>query len=176
LINVVDLFVDHPKVIPVLREITLSGPTETVQPALDVLEHIPGKDADTALLDLFELAAGRIKLHLLYLLAKRKILDAVPVLLDVIKPKFIWVRETRISLQAKACRTLGLIGSPQTAEKLIAVATKPKLRTFLKTKPEPIRAAATWALRKLPGNERINSVLEVLKNDKSLRVRKAARA
>jgi len=176
LINVVDMFVDHPKVIPLLRDITLSGPSETVQPALEVLEQLPGKEADSALLDLFDLAAGSTKLHLLYLLAKRKILDAVPVLLDVIKPKWIWEKETRISFQSKACRTLGLIGSPQTAEKLIAVATKPKPWTFLKTKPEPIRAAATWALRKLPGNERINTVLEVLKNDKSLRVRKAARA
>ena len=175
-INVIDMFVDHPKVIPVLRDITLSGPSETVQPALDVLEQLPGKEVDSALLDLYDLAAGSTKLHLLYLLAKRKILDAVPVLLDVIKPKWIWARETRISFQSKACRTLGLIGSPQTAEKLIAVATKPKLWAFQKTKPEPIRAAATWALRKLPGNERINAVLEVLKNDKSLRVRKAARS
>jgi len=176
LLNVVDMFVDHPKVIPMLREMTLSGPSETVQPALEVLEQIPGKDVDTALLDLFDLAAGRIKLHMLYLLAKRKITDAVPVLLDIIKPKWIWEKETRISFQAKACRALGLIGSPQTEEKLIAAATKPKLWAFQKTKPEPIRAAATWALRKLPGNERINSVLEVLKNDKSLRVRKAARS
>ncbi|KKN29034.1 hypothetical protein LCGC14_0848170 [marine sediment metagenome] len=176
LINVIDMFVDHPKVIPVLRDITLSGPSETVQPALDVLEQLPGKEVDSALLDLYDLAAGRTKVHLLYLLAKRKIVDAVPVLLDVIKPKWIWERETRISFQSKACRTLGLIGSPETAEKLIAVATKPKLWAFQKTKPEPIRAAATWALRKLPGNERINTVLEVLKNDKSLRVRKAARS
>jgi|GEM_PF-1296800 len=176
LINVVDMFVDHPKVIPLLRDITLSGPSETVQPALEVLEQLPGKEVDSALLDLFDLAAGSTKLHLLYLLAKRKILDAVPVLLDVIEPKWIWEKETRISFQSKACRTLGLIGSPQTAEKLIAVATKPKPWAFLKTKPEPIRAAATWALRKLPGNERINTVLEVLKNDKSLRVRKAARS
>jgi HEAT repeat protein len=163
-------------VIPLLRDITLSGPSETVQPALDVLEQLPGKEVDSALLDLYDLAAGRTKVHLLYLLAKRKIVDAVPVLLDVIKPKWIWERETRISFQSKACRTLGLIGSPETAEKLIAVATKPKLWAFKKTKPEPIRAAATWALRKLPGNERINTVLEVLKNDKSLRVRKAARS
>ena len=176
LINVVDMFVDHPKVIPLLRDITLSGPSETVQPALDVLDQMPGKEVDSALLDLFDLAAGNIRLHLLYLLAKRKILDAVPVLLDIIKRKWIWEKETRISFQAKACRTLGLLGSPETAEKLIAVAIKPKLWAFQKTKPEPIRAAATWALRKLPGNERINTVLEVLKNDKSLRVRKASRA
>ena len=176
LINVVDMFVDHPKVIPLLRNITLSGPSETVQPALEVLEQLPGKEVDSALLDLFDLAAGSTELHLLYILAKRKILEAVPVLLDVIKPKWVWEKETRISFQSKACRTLGLIGSPQIAEELIAVATKRKPWAFQKTKPEPIRAAATWALRKLPGNERINTVLEVLKNDKSLRVRKAARA
>jgi diguanylate cyclase (GGDEF)-like protein len=176
LISVVDMFVDHPKVIPMLRDITLSGPSETVQPALEVLEQLSGKDVDSALLDLFDLAAGNTKLHLLYLLSKRKILDAVPVLLDVIKPKWIWEKDSRISLQAKACRALGLIGSPQTAEKLIAVATRPKLWFLIKTKPEPIRAAATWALRKLPDNERIKAVLKALKNDKSLRVRKAARS
>ncbi len=97
-------------------------------------------------------------------------------LLDIIKPKWIWEKETRIAFQAKACRALGLIGSGHLEEELIAAATKPKLWTFKRTKPEPIRAAATWALRKLPGNERINAVLEVLKNDKSLRIRKAARA
>ena len=176
LINVADMFINYTKVVPVMREIALSGPTETVEPALEVLEQIPGKEVDSAFLDLFDLAAGKIKLHILYQFAKRKIIEAVPVLLDIIKPKWIWEKETRISFQAKACRTLGLIGSPETAEKLIAVAIKPKLWAFKKTKPEPIRAAATWALSKLPGSERINSVLEVLKNDKSLRVRKAARA
>jgi diguanylate cyclase (GGDEF)-like protein len=176
LINVADMFINYTKVVPVMREIALSGPTETVEPALEVLEQIPGKEVDSAFLDLFDLAAGKIKLHILYQFAKRKIIEAVPVLLDIIKPKWIWEKETRISFQAKTCRTLGLIGSPETAEKLIAVATKPKLWAFKKTKPEPIRAAATWALSKLPGNKRINSVLEVLKNDKSLRVRKAARA
>jgi hypothetical protein len=176
LINVADMFINYTKVMPVMREIALSGPTETVEPAIKVLEQIPGKEVDLAFLDLFDLAAGKIKLHILYQFAKRKILEAVPMLLDIIKPKWIWKKETRISLQAKACRALGLIGPPQTAEKLIAVATKPKLWTLQKTKPEPIRAAATWALRKLPGNEKINTVLEALKKDKSLRVRKAARS
>jgi hypothetical protein len=176
LINVADMFINYTKVVPAMCDIALSGPTETVEPALEILEQIPGKEVDSAFLDLFDLAAGKIKLHILYQFAKRKIIEAVPVLLDIIKPKWIWGKETRISFQAKACRTLGLIGSPETAEKLISVALKSKLWAFKKTKPEPIRAAATWALRKLPGNERINSVLEVLKNDKALRVRKAARS
>ena len=176
LINVADMFINYTNVIPVMREIALSGPTETVEPAIEVLEQIPGKEVDLTFLDLFELAAGKTKMHILYQFAKRKIIEAVPMLLDIIKPKWIWEKETRISFQAKACRALGLIGSPLTAEKLIAVATKPKLWTFQKTKPEPIRAAATWALRKLPGNEKINNALEVLKKDKSLLVRKAARS
>jgi diguanylate cyclase (GGDEF)-like protein len=176
LINVADMFINYTNVIPVMREIALSGPTETVEPAIEVLEQIPGKEVDFTFLDLFELAAGKTKLHILYQFAKRKIIEAVPMLLDIIKPKWIWEKETRISFQAKACRALGLIGSPLTAEKLIAVATKPKLWTFQKAKPEPIRAAATWALRKLPGNEKINTVLEALKKDKSLLVRKAARS
>jgi hypothetical protein len=176
LINVADMFINYTKVVPTMCDIALSGPTETVEPSLGILEQIPGKEVDSAFLDLFDLAAGKIKLHILYQFAKRKIIEAVPVLLDIIKPKWIWEKESRVSFQAKACRTLGLIGSPETAEKLIAVALKPKLWALKKTKPEPIRAAATWALRKLPGDERINTVLEVLKNDKSLRVRKAARA
>ncbi|NIO48277.1 MAG: diguanylate cyclase [Candidatus Aminicenantes bacterium] len=176
LINVADMFINYTNVIPVMREIALSGPTEAVEPAIEVLEQIPGKEVDLTFLDLFELAAGKTKLHILYQFAKRKIIEAVPMLLDIIKPKWIWEKETRISFQAKACRALGLIGSPLTTEKLIAVATKPKLWAFQKTKPEPIRAAATWALRKLPSNERINTVLEALKKDKSLLVRKAARS
>ncbi len=176
LINVADMFINYTKVVPVMREVALSGPSETVEPALGVLEQIPGKEVDSTFIDLFDLAGGKIKRHILYQFAKRKIIEAVPVLMDIIKPKWKWEKETRITFQAKACRALGLIGAPETAEKLIAVATKPKLWTFKKKKPEPIRAAATWALRKLPSDERINSVLEVLKNDKSLRVRKAARS
>jgi diguanylate cyclase (GGDEF)-like protein len=175
-INVADMFINYTNVIPVMREIALSGPTETVEPALGVLEQIPGKEVDSTFVDLFDLAAGKIKRHILYQFAKRKIIEAVPVLMDIIKPKWLWEKETRITFQAKACRALGLIGAPETAEKLISVATKPKLWAFKKAKPEPIRSAATWALRRLPSDERINTVLEVLKDDKSLRVRKAARS
>ncbi len=175
LINVADMFIDYPKIIPVLHEIALSGPTETVQPAIEVLEQMPGKEVNTALLDLFDLAAGKIKLHILYLFAKRKILEATAMLLDIIKPKWIWEKERRISLQAKACRSLGLIGSPEATDTLITAATKAKLWTLRRSKPESVRAAATWALSQLPGNEEINKALEALKNDKSLRVKKAAR-
>jgi diguanylate cyclase (GGDEF)-like protein len=176
LINVADMFINYTSVIPVMREITLSGPSETVEPALGILEQIPGKEVDSTLIDLFDLAAGKIKRHILYQFAKRKIIEAIPILMDIIEPKWIWKKETRISFQAKACRTLGLLGSPLTEEALIAAATKPKPWTFKTTKPEPIRAAATWALTKLPGSERLNNALEVLKKDKSLRVRKAARS
>jgi hypothetical protein len=176
LINVADMFINYTSVIPVMREITLSGPSETVEPALGILEQIPGKEVDSTFIDLFDLAAGKIKRHILYQFAKRKIIEAIPILLDIIEPKWIWKKETRISFQAKACRTLGLLGSPLTEEALIAAATKPKPWTFKTTKPEPIRAAATWALTKLPGSERLNNALEVLKKDKSLRVRKAARS
>jgi hypothetical protein len=176
LINVADMFINYTTVVPVMREIALSGPTETVEPALGVLEQIPGKEVDSTFVDLFDLAAGKIKRHILYQFAKRKITEAIPMLMDIIKPKWKWEKETRITFQAKACRALGLISAPETAEKLISVATKPKLWTFKKKKPEPIRAAATWALRRLPDDERISSVLEVLKKDKSLRVRKAARS
>ncbi len=176
LINVADMFINYTSVIPVMREIALSGPSETVEPALGVLEQIPGKEVDSTFVDLFDLAAGKIKRHILYQFAKRKITEAIPMLMDIIKLKWKWEKETRITFQAKACRALGLIGAPETAEKLISVATKPKLWTLKKKKPEPIRAAATWALRRLPDDERINGVLEVLKNDKSLHVRKAARS
>jgi hypothetical protein len=70
LINVADMFINYTNVIPAMREIALSGPTETVEPAIEVLEQIPGKEVDLTFLDLFELAAGKTKLHILYQFAR----------------------------------------------------------------------------------------------------------
>ena len=175
LITVADTFIDNPKLLPILRGIALTGPTETVRPTIEVLDQIPGKEVNMILLEVFNLAAGEVKMDILTLFAKRRVIEAVPVLLEIIKPKKTWEPEGRISLQEKICRTLGEISSPETADTLIAVATVPKPWTLLKAKPDSVREAATLALRQLPDKVKIRKALDVLKSDKSPQVRKAAR-
>lgn len=173
--TIADTFIDYPKLLPLLRKIALTGPTETVRPTIEVLDKIPGKEVNMIFLEVFNLAAGRVKADILSLIAKRRILEAVPLLLEIIRPKKTWEQEGRISLQEQVCRTLGELSSADTADMLIAAATIPKPWTLLKAKPDSVREAATLALRQLPDKVKIRRALEALKRDKSPLVRKAAR-
>lgn len=175
MIEVADIFIDSPRLIRVIREIVLTGQPEAVPAAIEILEQIPGKEVNPIILELFELAIDKFKLDILNLFAKRRMVEAVPMLLDLIEPKKIWEKEERISLQAQACRTLGLIGSSHAADALIAAAISPRIWAFQKSKPDSVRVAATWALAQLPKTGEINKALDRLKKDKSLLVRKAAR-
>jgi HEAT repeat protein len=175
LITVADTFIGNPKLLPILRGIALTGPTETVRPTIEVLDQIPGREVNMILLEVFNLAAGKVKMDILNLFAKRRVIEAVPMLLEIIKPKKTWESEGRISLQEGICRALGEISSPEAADTLIAVATVPKPWTLLKAKPDSVREAATLALRQLPDKVKIRKALDVLKSDKSPLVRKAAR-
>jgi diguanylate cyclase (GGDEF)-like protein len=175
LITIADTFIGNPKLLPILRGIALTGPTETVRPTIEVLDQIPGKEVNTIFLEVFNLAAGKVKMDILTLFAKRRVIEAVPQLLEIITPKKTWESEGRISLQEKICKTLGEISSPESADTLIAVATVPKPWTLLKAKPDSVREAATLALRQLPDKVKIRKALDVLKSDKSPQVRKAAR-
>lgn len=175
MLMVADVFIDNPMLVPVLREIVLLGPAETVRPALEILKQIPGKEANSVLLELFDLAIGKAELDILTIFAERKTLEAVPSLSQLIKPKRIWQEEERILLQAQACKTLGMIGSSAAREALIAAVQFARPLSFLKTKPDSVRAAAVWALRQLPPDEKINKVVDALKKDKSPLIRKIAR-
>jgi HEAT repeat protein len=175
LITIADTFIDNPKLLPILRGIALTGPTETVRPTIEVLDQIPGKEVNMILLEVFNLAAGKVKMDILNVFAKRRVIEAVPMLLEIIKPKKTWEPEGRISLQEGICRALGEISSPEAADTLIAVATVPKPWALLKAKPDSVREAATLALRQLPDKVKIRKALDVLKSDKSPQVRKAAR-
>jgi diguanylate cyclase (GGDEF)-like protein len=174
MLKVADVFLDHSSLVPLLREIALLGPAETVVLAIEILKQIPGKDADSALLEMFAVAEKKPELNILGVFAERKIPEAVPLLLEIIRPKNLTQKEPRALLQAQACRTLGLIGSPDTVETLIAVAKASKLFSFQRSKPDSVRAAAAWALAKFPQDERIQKILGELKKDKSQLVRKAA--
>jgi diguanylate cyclase (GGDEF)-like protein len=174
-ITVADLFVGSPKLLPILRRIALSGPTETVRPTIEILDQIPGKEVNMILLEVFNMAAGKVKMDILSLFAKRRVIEAVPLLLELIKPKKIWEEESRISLQEKICKTLGQISASEAADTLVSVAMVHKHWTLLKTKPDSVREAATWALKQLPDKVKIRRALAVLKGDKSSLVRQAAR-
>jgi len=174
-ITVADTFIDSPKLFPILRKIALTGPTETVRPTIEILDQIPGREVNTILLEVFNLAAGEVKQDILRMFAKRRVTEAVPLLLEIIKPKKTWEKEGRISLQERVCRTLGQIGSSEAADVLVAAAIVPRPWTLLKQKPDSVREAATWALRQLPDRVKIRRAIQALKNDKSPQVRKAAR-
>lgn len=174
-ITVADTFINSPKLLPILRKIALTGPTETVHSTIEILDQIPGREVNTILLEVFNLAAGEVKREILTLFAQRRVTEAVPILLEIIKPKKTWEQEGRISLQERVCRTLGQIGSSEAADVLVAVATVPKPWTLLKQKPDSIREAATWALRQLPDRVKIRKALQALRNDKSPQVRRVAR-
>ncbi len=174
-ITVADIFISSPKLIPLLRKIALTGPTETVRPTIEILDKVPGAEVNMILLEVFNLAAGEVKKDILNMFAKRRMTEAVPLLLEIIKPKKSWEQEGRVSLQERICRTLGQIGSSEAADILVAVATVPKPWSLIKQKPDSVREAATWALRQLPDRVKIRRAIQVLKNDKSPQVRKAAR-
>jgi len=172
---VADLFIGSPKLLPILRKIALTGPTETVLSTIDILDQIPGKEANMILLEVFNQAAGKVKMDILSLFAKRRVIEAVPLLLELIKPKKAWEEEGRISLQEKVCKTLGQISASEATDTLVSVAMVQKPWTLLKTKPDSVREAATWALKQLPDKVKIRRALTVLKSDKSSLVRRAAR-
>jgi diguanylate cyclase (GGDEF)-like protein len=172
-IKVADMFLDSPKLIPVLREIVLLGPDETVLPAAEILKQIPGKKVNSILLELFVQIKGKAKQDILTIFADRKMTEAIPTLLKIIRPKKSWKKEKDISLQAHTCRTLGIMGSEIAIESLIAVVS-PAGGVFARAKPNSVRVAATWALKKFPNNEKAQEVLTKLKTDKSPHVRKAA--
>jgi len=157
----------------VLREIALNGPVDTIPPTVSVLKQIPGKEVDLVLLEIFERTTEKMKEDIIPLFAERKILEAVPLLLEHIRPVKVWETEQRVSLQQDVCRTLGVLRSVDAMEALITAAQAPKLSTIYKTKPDSIRAAATWALTQLPRSKEIEKILTRLKNDKSHQVRKA---
>ncbi len=172
-IRVSDGFVDNPMLVPLLREIALQGPLDTISPVVDVLKKIPGKDVDSLLLEMFERAPEKVQLDIIPLFAERKVLEAVPMLVDYLRPVRIWENEKRVALQESVCRTLGVLRSPDAARALIAVAQTQKLFTLYKAKPDYIRAMATWALTQLPKNSEVEKALGRLRKDRSRLVRKA---
>ena len=174
-IEVADMFVENPKLVRVIREIVLTGQPEVVPAALEILEQIPGTEVNSIILELFELAVEKFKPDILNLFVKRRMAEAIPLLLELTKPKKVWQKENRILLQAQACRTLGLIGSSPPVDHLIAIAIRPKRWTLQKSKPDSVRVAATWALTQLLKTAEINKALDRLKKDKSPLIKKAAR-
>lgn len=172
-IRVSDIFSENPKLVPLLREIALNGPLDVIPSIVSTLQPMPGKDVDSVLLDIFERATGKTKWDVIPIFAERKMLEATPLLLELIKPTKMWEKEQEITLQQDVCRTLGILRSRDAAEALIRTAQAPLLTLFHKAKPDQIRAIATWALTQLPKDARIDKVLAKLKKDRSHLVRKA---
>ncbi|MBN1224622.1 MAG: hypothetical protein JXB23_15340, partial [Candidatus Aminicenantes bacterium] len=173
-IKIADAFIDNPELSTAMREIALNGPFDTLSATIDILKKIPGGKADSILLDMFNRTMGRTKWELITVYAEHKIKKAAPLLFDYIRPRKIWQKEQDLSLQEHICRTLGILRSPESVEILVRVASESKLHTLNKSKPEFIRAAATWALTQMPQSKRVDRALDALKKDRSVLVRKAA--
>jgi diguanylate cyclase (GGDEF)-like protein len=172
-IRISDMFIDNPKLVPLLREIALQGPMDTISSVVDVLKKIPGKEVNSVLLEIFERASEKVQLEIIPLFAERKVLEAVSLLVDYLRSVKIWESEKKISLQENVCRTLAVLRSQEAAKALIAAAQSQKLFTVNKAKPDYIRAVATWALTQLPKNKEIEKALSGLKKDRSRLVKKA---
>lgn len=173
IIRVCDVFANNPRLIPLLRNIALNGPLDTIPTIVNTLQSMPGNEVNAVLLEIFEKATGKNKWELIPVFAERKIREATPLLLDFIQPTKIWEKEQDLSLQHDICRTLGVIRSPEATEALIRAAQAPMMTLFHKAKPDSIRAIATWALTQLPKNARVDKALAKLKKDRSHLVRKA---
>lgn len=173
IIRVINVFADNRRLIPLMRNIALNGPLDTIPAIVNALESMPGNEVNAVLLEIFEKATGKNKWDIIPLFAERKIQEATPLLLEYIQPTKIWEREKDIPLQHDICRTLGVLRSPEASEALIRAAQAPMVSLFHRTKPDSIRAIATWALTQLPKNPRIDKALAKLKKDRSHLVRKA---
>jgi hypothetical protein len=173
IIRVSDVFASNPGLVPLLRDIALNGPLDAIPSIISILHPMPGKEADSVLLDIFERTTGKVKWNVIPLFAERNILEAAPRLLEFIKPAKVWEKEQGISLQQDVCRTLGVLRSPEATEALIRAVQPPMINLIHKAKPDSIRAIATWALTQLPKDPRIDRALAKLKKDGSHLVRKA---
>ncbi|RKZ33731.1 hypothetical protein DRQ33_03650 [bacterium] len=172
-IDVADLFLENPNLLPKLKEIILVGSPGAVRKCFALLRRIPSKAVNPIVIDLFERASGKMKLEVLTLITERNIKEAIPNLVEIIRPVKFWEQEQKIPLQVQVCRALGILKSPESEDALIDAAQIHKPWTMLKTKPDQVRATAVWALKQLPESNRLNTLLEKLKTDKSSAVRKA---
>jgi diguanylate cyclase (GGDEF)-like protein len=173
IIRICDIFADNLKLIPLLRKVAMNGPLDAIPSIVSIMKPMPGKEVDSVLLDIFERATGKMKWDIIPIFAERKILEAVPLITEFIQPVKIWEKEGEISLQHEICRTLGVLRSPEAAEPLLKAAQTRIMPLFHRTKPDSIRAIATWALTQLPKDTRIEKALGKLKKDRSHLVRKA---
>ena len=175
-LDVADLFLENPNLLGKLKEIILNGPPDAVVACFNFIRKIPGKNVNPIILDLFERASGKMKLEALSLIVERHINEAVPSLLEIIKPVKIWEKEKNIQLQIQVCKTLGMLKASDAEEMLVSISSVPKHWTMIRPKPENVRISAIWALKQLPKSDRIDKLLEKLKKDKSSAIRKTAGA
>ncbi len=171
-LDVALVFSQEPMLISVLSELVLMGPADILHSSLEILKQLPGKSVDAVLVEMFNQAGDRTKIEILPLIVERRIVESVPSMLEIIKPKKMWEKDENPSLQAQICKTLGYLRAADAVNALIAAARVPKPWTFLKPKPDSVRAAAAWALKQMPKNETITKILEELKRDKSPMVRR----
>jgi hypothetical protein len=173
-LRVCDVFVGHPGLVPTLREIGRKGSMETIPPIVNVLRQMENGEANAILLEIFGRASGKTQWDIIPIFAERQMIEAVPALVEYIRPIQKWEKETNLALQEEVCRSLGVLRSLEAVDALISAAQSPGLTSMAKAKPDSIRAAATWALTQLPSDPKVDSALEKLKSDRSELVQKAA--
>ena len=173
-LDVADLFLENPNLLSKLSEIIMNGPSDAVIVCFHFIRKMTGKNVNPIILDLFERVSGKMKIEVLSLIVEKKINEAVPSLIESIKPVKIWEKDDNIQLQAQICKSLGMLKAYEAEDILLKIAIVPKPWTMIKPKPESIRVSAIWALKQLPKSDRIDSLLEKSKKSKSVAIRKVA--
>lgn len=115
------------------------------QEALKSIYRTGGRQRGKILLAALPLAEEEFKSSIIEALGQSKALEAVPVLLDLLKDKPLIASSARTTIEEKICAALGNIGSPDAIGPLAEIA---EARSFLKRRayPEKVKAAAFRSL------------------------------
>jgi len=113
--------------------------------ALKSIHKTGGRQRGNILLAALSLAEEEFKPSIVEALGQCKALEAVPVLLDLLRDKPLIASSARTSLEEKICAALGSIGSPDAIGPLAEIA---EAKSFLKRRayPEKVKAAASGSL------------------------------
>ena len=113
--------------------------------ALKSIYRTGGSKRGRILLDALSLADEDSKSSIVDALGQAKTVDAVPVLIELLKNRPLITTTARTTLEERICMALGAIGSPDAIAMLSEIAST---KTFLKlrTYPEKVKAAATRSL------------------------------
>lgn len=124
------------------------GNDKVRQEALKSLYKIGGKHRGSILLAALRGADEDFKVNIVDVLGQSKSIEAVPVLIDLLKNRPLIASTARTALEEKICIALGAIGSADATGPLSEIASA-KSFLNLRSYPDKVKAAAASSLRAL---------------------------